>query len=359
MKKLLQVSLLASAVLMGLSGCNDDKKATTAPAVEKNAAASQEATASEFTSFEAKSAYAIGLSMGRYIGSTLEKQQELGVNLDNDTILKGVQDGFTDQGKMTDEEIQIALTAYDEHINELIETQAKEQATKSLEEGKKFLAENAKRDGVKVTESGLQYEVLTEGKGPMPKAEDMVTVHYVGTLTDGTEFDSSIKRGEPTSFPLNQVIPGWTEGVQLMPVGSKYKFVIPSDLAYGETGANTIPGNAVLIFEVELLGIESEEQPTGADAKAAEVKEAVKTETDAKVAEVKEAAKADVAEVKKDADAKVAEVKEATKAEVADVKAEAKAKIDDVKADAKAKAADVKEKAAAEVADKKEPAKAE
>lgn len=304
MKKLLQVSLLASAVLVGLSGCNDDKATTSAPAAEQKAPATQETAANEFTSFEAKSAYAIGLSMGRYIGSTLEKQEELGVNLDNDTILKGVQDGFTDSGKMSDEEIQTALTAYDEHINELIETQAKEQSAKSLEEGKKFLAENAKRDGVKVTESGLQYEVLTEGKGDKPKAEDMVTVHYVGTLIDGTEFDSSIKRGEPTSFPLNQVIPGWTEGVQLMPVGAKYKFVIPSDLAYGETGANTIPGNAVLIFEVELLDIESDEP-------AAEVTEEAKAE----VAEVKEEAKAEVADIKKDAKDEVADIKEDAKAE--------------------------------------------
>ncbi|MBU3825137.1 MAG: FKBP-type peptidyl-prolyl cis-trans isomerase [Candidatus Oceanisphaera merdipullorum] len=313
MKKLLQVSLLASAVLMGLSGCNDDKAASTAPAVETKA------TASELTSFEAKSAYAIGLSMGRYIGSTLEKQQELGVNLDNATILKGVQDGFTDKGEMNDEEVQEALTAYDTHINELIETQAKDQAAKSKADGDKFLADNAKRDGVTVTESGLQYEVLTEGKGAKPTAEDVVTVHYEGTLTDGTVFDSSVERGEPVSFPLNQVIPGWTEGVQLMPVGSKYKFVIPSDLAYGESGANTIPGNAVLIFEVELLSIESDEQTAPA-------------------------AKTDV---KTDAKAAVADIKEDTKAAVADVKEEAKAVEADIKADAK------------EVEGKKEQTKAE
>ncbi|MGO4998176.1 FKBP-type peptidyl-prolyl cis-trans isomerase [Oceanisphaera sp. W20_SRM_FM3] len=286
MKKLLQVSLLTSAVLMGLSGCNDDKAASTAPEVENKAAAS------ELTSFEAKSAYAIGLSMGRYIGSTLEKQQELGVNLDNATILKGVQDGFTDKGEMNDEEVQEALTAYDTHINELIETQAKEQAAKSKAEGDKFLADNAKRDGVKVTDSGLQYEVLTEGKGAKPKAEDVVEVHYVGTLTDGTVFDSSVERGEPVSFPLNQVIPGWTEGVQLMPVGAKYKFVIPADLAYGESGANTIPGNAVLIFEVELLGIESDEQ--AAPAAKTDVKE------EAKAAEADINADANVAEDKKE-----------------------------------------------------------
>ncbi|ART79973.1 peptidylprolyl isomerase [Oceanisphaera avium] len=281
MKKLLQVSLLASAVIMGLSGCNDDK-ATNAPAVEKKAAATQERSASDLSSFEAKSAYAIGLSMGRYIGSTLEKQQELGVDLDNDTILEGVRDGFTDKGSMSDEEIQEALMAYDTHINELIETQAKEEADKNLAEGEKFLAENAKRDGVKVTESGLQYEVLSEGKGDKPKAEDVVTVHYVGTLIDGTEFDSSIARGEPTSFPLNQVIPGWTEGVQLMPVGAKYKFVIPSELAYGENGASTIPGNAVLVFEVELLEIEASEQDAAAtNAPSEEKAAATKDDTNA------------------------------------------------------------------------------
>lgn len=304
MKKLLQVSLLASAVLVGLSGCNDEKPATTAPAVEKKAPATQEeaakkpateeaakapatseGSAKDLAGFEAKSAYAIGLSMGRYIGSTLEKQQELGVDLDNDTILKGVRDGFTDNGDMSDEEVQEALTAYDAHINELIETQAKEQASKSQADGKKFLADNAKRDGVKVTDSGLQYEVLTEGKGDKPKAEDVVTVHYVGTLTDGTVFDSSVERGEPTSFPLNQVIPGWTEGVQLMPVGAKYKFVIPSELGYGEAGASTIPGNAVLVFEVELLDIESDEQ-TDAEEQAT-------PKTDAKAAEVKEEAAED------------------------------------------------------------------
>ncbi len=252
MKKLLQVSLLASAVLVGLSGCKEEQASAPAPA---------EKTAPELTSFEAKSAYAIGLSMGRYIGSTLDKQQELGVSLDNDIILQGVKDGFSDGGEMSDEEIQTALTAYDEHINGLIETQAKEQAAATLEEGKKFLEENAKRDGVKVTESGLQYEMLTEGEGAKPAAEDVVTVHYTGTLVDGTKFDSSVDRGEPASFPLNQVIPGWTEGVQLMPVGSKYKLFIPAELGYGEAGAGSIPGNAVLIFEVELLDIKAAAQP--------------------------------------------------------------------------------------------------
>lgn len=123
--------------------------------------------------------------------------------------------------------------------------------------GEKFLAENAKNTNIKTTASGLQYEALTPGTGKtQPAATDTVTVHYKGTTIDGTEFDSSYKRGEPTSFPLNQVIPGWTEGVQLMTEGAKYKFYIPSNLAYGENGAGGAIGpNETLIFEVELIKI--------------------------------------------------------------------------------------------------------
>ncbi len=130
-------------------------------------------------------------------------------------------------------------------------------STKAKEEGEKFLAENAKREGVKTTASGLQYEVLEATLGQKPKATDTVRVHYEGTLIDGTVFDSSYKRGESIAFPLNGVIKGWTEGLQLMSVGSKYKFFIPYQLAYGERGAGaSIPPYAALIFTVELLGIE-------------------------------------------------------------------------------------------------------
>lgn len=120
-----------------------------------------------------------------------------------------------------------------------------------------FLQENANMEGVQTTASGLQYKVITEGSGAKPTASSTVTVHYKGTLVDGTQFDSSYDRGEPTTFPLNGVIAGWTEGLQLMPVGSKYMFYIPPELGYGARGiSGVIPPNAVLIFEVELLGIE-------------------------------------------------------------------------------------------------------
>ena len=130
---------------------------------------------------------------------------------------------------------------------------------KNLREGKAFLETNAKAAGVVTTPSGLQYTVLTEGTGPKPKPTDKVRVHYRGTLIDGKPFDSSYDRGEPAVFQLNQVIRGWTEGLQLMNVGSKYKFVVPSELAYGPQGPPAIGPNAVLVFEVELLGIEGSE----------------------------------------------------------------------------------------------------
>ena len=146
-----------------------------------------------------------------------------------------------------------------EYINKVMNARQEvvmmKQFGKNKEAGDKFLAENGKKPGVVTTASGLQYEVIKKGTGPVPTATDQVKVHYVGTLLDGTEFDSSIKRNEPAMFPVNQVIPGWTEGLQLMPVGSKYKFYIPQNLAYGSKGARGIEPLSTLVFEVELLGI--------------------------------------------------------------------------------------------------------
>ena len=147
---------------------------------------------------------------------------------------------------------------FQKKLQEIANEQKKKVADENAKASADFLAENAKKDGIKVTESGLQYEVITEGDGASPKATDVVKVHYEGTLISGQIFDSSIKRGEPVEFPLNQVIPGWTEGVQLMKVGSKYRFFIPSNLAYGEQGAGgMIAPNSALVFEVELLEIKS------------------------------------------------------------------------------------------------------
>lgn len=141
-------------------------------------------------------------------------------------------------------------------LNEYMTDLQKKAEAKAREAGEKFLAENKMKEGVKVTPSGLQYVVVKEGEGAMPTAEDEVTVHYTGKLLDGTVFDSSVNRGEPATFPLNRVIPGWTEGVQLMKEGAKYTFFIPSDLAYGAQGVpNAIPPHSTLIFDVELIKV--------------------------------------------------------------------------------------------------------
>jgi FKBP-type peptidyl-prolyl cis-trans isomerase FklB len=157
---------------------------------------------------------------------------------------------------MSQEEIRATLTSLQQRLVAARQKELKEKAAKNTEEGKKFLAENQKKAGVKTLPSGLQYKVLTEGAGKTPKAEDTVTVNYKGTLIDGTEFDSSYKRGQPATFQVKGVIKGWTEALQLMKEGSKWHLFIPPELAYGERGAGRDIGpNATLIFEVELLTV--------------------------------------------------------------------------------------------------------
>jgi FKBP-type peptidyl-prolyl cis-trans isomerase FkpA/FKBP-type peptidyl-prolyl cis-trans isomerase FklB len=156
---------------------------------------------------------------------------------------------------MTQEEQQAIRQTFIQKMQGKQEEQRKAVAEKNQSDGEKFLAANKSKAGVKSTASGLQYQVITEGKGAKPAATDTVKVHYVGTLLNGSKFDSSIDRGEPAQFPLNGVIAGWTEGLQLMPVGSKYKFWIPGNLAYGDRGRPGIEPNALLTFEVELLEI--------------------------------------------------------------------------------------------------------
>lgn len=192
-----------------------------------------------------KISYALGLSMGQNLASS-------GVeSLNYQDLAAGIEDVLTkQQPKISYQEAQQVLNTFFQELEQKIAGAAKA-------EGEKFLAENAKREGVKVTESGLQYEILEPSLGQKPKATDTVRVHYEGTLIDGTVFDSSYRRGESITFPLNGVIKGWTEGLQLMSIGSKYKFFIPYQLAYGERGAGqSIPPYAALIFTVELLGIE-------------------------------------------------------------------------------------------------------
>ena len=192
-----------------------------------------------------KVSYAIGLSMGQNLmGSGV-------TSLEYADLAAGIKDVLEkNQPQISYQEAQQVLSKFFSELEEKISGEAKAA-------GEAFLAENAKREGVKVTESGLQYEVLEATIGQKPKATDKVRVHYEGTLIDGTVFDSSYKRGESITFGLNQVIKGWTEGLQLMSIGSKYKLYLPYQLAYGERGAGAnIPPYAALIFTVELLGIE-------------------------------------------------------------------------------------------------------
>ena len=205
-------------------------------------------------------AYAMGASVGQFIEQKMTEQQALDVNLDKDLVVKGFVAALQGQSQLEMKEIQTLTLAMEASSREKQQAISDAKAETNVADGEKFLAENAEREEVTVTDSGLQYEVLTEGEGMSPTAEDTVTVHYKGTLLDGTEFDSSYTRGEPPTFPLARVIPGWTEGVQLMKVGSKFKFFIPSELAYGERATGKITPNSTLVFEVELLDVASVEE---------------------------------------------------------------------------------------------------
>src|SRR5689334_12563856 len=197
-----------------------------------------------------KVSYSIGLD----IGNTFKKQK---MEINADVLAAGVKDALSGANPLlTPDEMRTVMTQFSNDMREKAATASKEAGEKNTKEGEKFLAENKAKPGVKTTASGLQYKVEKEGKGAQPKANDMVTVNYRGTLINGTEFDSSYKRGQPATFPVSGVIKGWTEALQLMKVGSKYQLFIPSSLAYGERGAGRdIEPNSTLIFDVELLDV--------------------------------------------------------------------------------------------------------
>jgi FKBP-type peptidyl-prolyl cis-trans isomerase len=222
MKKLLVISLIA---LFAITSFN---------------ANSQEMTQ------EQRISYALGANVG-------ESFKTNGIEINFEAFKEGFNAGMNGTNKFTPEE----MNAIFQQLNESIMAKQNAGAGEEKAKGEQFLAQNKTKEGVITTPSGLQYKVITMGTGPKPTATDKVNVHYHGTTIDGVVFDSSVQRGETISFPLNQVIPGWTEGVQLMPVGSKFIFYIPSDLAYGDRGAGQqIKPGATLIFEVELFAIE-------------------------------------------------------------------------------------------------------
>jgi FKBP-type peptidyl-prolyl cis-trans isomerase FklB len=205
-----------------------------------------------------KVSYAIGLDIGQNFKARA-------MELDMDILIQGLRDSQkTDKPLLSSEEIQKVMTQFQQDMMKAEQEKRATQGQGNKTQEDAFLKENAGKPGIKVTPSGLQYKVITEGSGPRPLESDTVKVHYRGTLLDGTEFDSSYKRNEPAVFPLKGVIKGWTEALQLMKAGSKYQIFLPSKLAYGEQGAGQIIGpNATLVFEVELISIEK----TAADTK--------------------------------------------------------------------------------------------
>jgi FKBP-type peptidyl-prolyl cis-trans isomerase FklB len=208
-------------------------------AVKKTTPVKTTPSASSLKNLNDSVSYAIGMSVAKFYSQQGIK------NLNATIVAKAINDVFAKKTELlTEEQANLCVMHY---LNPNL--------FKTIEAGEKFLAQNKTRAGVKTTASGLQYEVIKEGNGPKPKATDTVEVNYLGTLINGTEFDNSYKRGSSISFPLNGVIRGWTEALQLMPVGSKYKLYIPYQLAYGMNDSGPIPGGSVLIFEVELLGI--------------------------------------------------------------------------------------------------------
>ncbi|WP_417531572.1 FKBP-type peptidyl-prolyl cis-trans isomerase [Marinobacter lipolyticus] len=231
--------LLALAVTGIVAGCSTQTESKKDPSLDTT---------------DQKVSYGMGLVLGERMKNDLP-------DLQMEQFLQGIEhghEGDEEVSRMSREEIQEALMAYQQQLQERQNEQQEELAQKNSEAGEAFLAENAEREGVETTDSGLQYEILEEGDGDKPGESDRVKVHYTGELLSGEVFDSSRERGEPVTFGLNQVIPGWTEGLQLMNEGSRAKLYIPSELAYGPGGNHSIGPNETLVFDVELIEVNPE-----------------------------------------------------------------------------------------------------
>jgi len=261
MRKLLSVTLylLATGMLLGHAVSQQTPAAATqaqsaAPATAQPAPPPKAKEIPELPTQKEKFSYALGMN----IGSNLHRQS---VPVDPDILLRGLKDTLAGNPTLlTEDEERTVLTEVQNDIRKQMQEKMKAQGEANKKEGEAFLAANKAKEGVVTLPSGLQYKILLAGTGPKPTTSDTVTVNYRGTLVNGTEFDSSYKRGQPTTFPVAGVIKGWTEALQLMPVGSKWQLFIPSDLAYGERGPGDIGPNATLIFEVELLKIAEKEK---------------------------------------------------------------------------------------------------
>ncbi len=234
MKKLAAVAAVA-VICLAFASCSDQGGAP---------------RKTELTTFEERASYALGLD----VASSLLRS---GAEVDADLFMQGFRDTLEGHTPlMTQTEVRTVLQEFSNTMREQAMAKMQEEAEANLATGAEFLEANKVKDGVHTTVTGLQYMIMEEGTGPKPTSDSTVSVHYTGTLIDGTQFDSSVDRGQPATFPVGGVIPGWTEALQLMSVGSKYKLFIPAELAYGERGSPpAIPPNSTLIFDVELLEI--------------------------------------------------------------------------------------------------------
>ena len=264
-------TLAAGIILLGIAQAQQTPPAKTPPAAPakttKPAApkapvkAAAKAPAAALTTTKDKFSYALGMQVGTGLGGNLRKQS---VDFDPNLLVQGLKDSLAGgKTRLTPEEAQAVLTQVQTEIRKKQQEKMQVEGAANKKQGDEFLAANKSKEGVVTLPSGLQYKILTAGTGAKPTTADTVVCNYRGTLINGTEFDSSYKRNQPATFPVTGVIKGWTEALQLMPVGSKWQLFVPSALAYGERGAGSgdIGPNATLIFEVELLSIQAKEQP--------------------------------------------------------------------------------------------------
>ena len=214
------------------------------------------AFAGELDTQQAKESYSMGASVGNYLSDQIYKQSKLGLSADMALIEQGFQDAIRGKSKLSDEDMLKFLNSRAEKLNKLDVAAKEKMAKENKAKATKFLAENAKKKGVTVTKSGLQYEVLRKGSGATPRIEDVVTVGYTGNLMDGTVFESTYEAKQPARFVVMSIIPGLEEGLKLMKEGAQFRFTIPANLAYGEFGAGQIPPESPLIFELELIKVE-------------------------------------------------------------------------------------------------------
>ncbi len=271
MKTKLKLLVSSLVVALTLSACNSNasNQATSTTPTTSTSTINDQSTEVQ------KVGYAVGFDMGQNLKNIAD-------DIDLEAFNQGLKDAYDSKDSvLTDAQMEEVVQAYMMRKQEEMQKKLEEKAVANKAAGDAFLAENAKKSGVQTTASGLQYKVINEGSGTPPKASDVVMVNYEGKLIDGTVFDSSYERGEPVEFPLNEVIPGWTEGVQLMKPGAKYEFYIPAELAYGETGNAEIEPNSTLIFTVELLN----------EAQADEARKKIATNQDAQMQQLMEAMK--------------------------------------------------------------------